>query len=94
MRPTFLSALLAAATLLVGTGLADHCPNDAEPTLTVVTPEGTYYVVNDECPSDGCLVSVWIYEESNGHPGLQRGDGTIEDEPEYDPECEPDTIVF
>lgn len=29
--------------------------------------------------ADGCLFSNWFYEESNGIPGLQRGDDVVDD---------------
>lgn len=38
-----------------------------------------YYVDNDLCIGDACPISVWIYEESNGRPGLQRGDEVVND---------------
>lgn len=33
-----------------------------------------FYVVNDGLPTDEFLFSIWIYQESNGVSGLQRGD--------------------
>lgn len=67
---------------------AEHCT-----TYTSAQPEvdaAGYYVDNDPC--FGCIFSIWIYQESNGIPGLQRGDEV------YDDTCHgmvsPDTIVM
>lgn len=90
--------LLALVPLaLLSSAVADHpeCPDESD--YTVSTPAGTYYVVNDLCQIDGsCLFSVWVYEESNGHPGLQRGDEICSDQGSCDP-CagtQSDTIIF
>ena len=32
---------------------------------------------NDLCQPD-CLFSIWLYQESNGIPGLQRGDEVVD----------------
>ncbi len=58
---------------------------------------GTYYVDVD-CsffwtgPGPECILSLWIYEESNGRPGLQRWDEVV------DNTCgaiiDGDTIIF
>lgn len=54
--------------------------------------EPCFYVDNDTCQPGCGLFSLWVYQESNGHPGLQRGDEV------YDDTChgmvEADTIVF
>ncbi|HVM44840.1 MAG TPA: hypothetical protein VM582_02800 [Candidatus Thermoplasmatota archaeon] len=85
--------LLALATLGLVAGLAraDHTCEEDEATATLETPAGTFYLVADDCSiHHGCLFSVWIYMESNGHPGLQRGC----DPYGYCNGCPADTIVF
>ena len=61
------------------------------------------YVDNDPCQLDGCTLSLWIYEESNGYEGLQRQDAPTWDEEHRpwwlkDDTCDgliaPDTILF
>ena len=84
-------ALLLALFVTAGAARAEHCA-EATPEVTLDTPVGTFYVDNELCQPD-CLFSVWIYQESNGQEGLQRGDETCTD----DDECcgqEADTIVF
>jgi hypothetical protein len=36
-----------------------------------------FYVDNDLCHF--CLFSIWVYQESNGIDGLQRGDEVVDD---------------
>lgn len=36
-----------------------------------------FYVDNDPCPVE-CLWSIWVYQESNGIDGLQRGDEMVD----------------
>jgi hypothetical protein len=78
MRSSALSLLVALAFALpAGAG---HCEaySTTQPDVDVA---GVYYV--DEDCLDGCsveiLFSIWIYEESNGIPGLQRGDEHTDD---------------
>lgn len=60
---------------------------DAETGVGISTDEGaTYmsaagiYAVNDGTPLlNDWLLSVWFYRESNGEPGLQRGDEICDD---------------
>lgn len=62
---------LAALSIAVPAGMADHCE-----TWTTSEPEVTqapYYVDNDLCQIE-CLFSIWVYEETNNIPGLQRAD--------------------
>lgn len=43
---------------------------------------GLYYVFDDAdiCrQTDLCIFSYWVYEESNGIPGAQRGDEHVDD---------------
>lgn len=55
------------------------------------TPGGRYYVDANPCDPGTCLYDVWIYQESNGEDGLQRGDDVC-----WDGGCcgETDTIIF
>lgn len=90
-----LTLALAALVAYASTGVADHpeCPDESD--VTVGTPAGTYYVVNDLCQLEGtCLFSVWIYQESNGHPGLQRGGDVCYETCDPCPGVESDTIIF
>ena len=36
------------------------------------------YIAIDLCQPD-CVFSIWLYPESNGIPGLQRGDSVVDD---------------
>jgi hypothetical protein len=79
-----------AALLLPAFATASGCSNDEPYTIGVVQPEAGFYVVNDRCQLDGCGWSVWIYQETNGIPGLQRDDT-------FKPAnggCQADTVVF
>jgi hypothetical protein len=101
MRTIF---LIATAFLLAipGNALAAECSNtEYRPLVTIQDPlnvvGGDLFVVNDFCQLDGCTFSIWIYQESNGIIGLQRGDegeciphACVHD----DGWCAPDTIVF
>lgn len=65
---------LAALSIALPASLADHCTtysaSDAE--ITTTGDEGAiHYVDNDLCQPE-CGFSIWLYEESNGLPGLQR----------------------
>lgn len=70
-RVSFLALVLALAVALpVG---AQHCTQPyAEDAL--VDLGGQYYVDGEVCQPD-CILDVWVYEESNGFPGLQSGEG-------------------
>lgn len=71
-----LAAFALVVTLTIP-ATAGHCT-----TWTTFEPEydiaGRYYI-HDDCP---CAVevffSIWVYEESNGYPGLQRGDEIVD----------------
>jgi hypothetical protein len=77
--------ILAAALAIPGPALADTCPADPYAYLIEDTTGrlgGDLYVVNDLCQTDPvnpCVFSVWVYQETNGHPGLQRGDEVCQD---------------
>jgi len=88
----FFTTLLTLAALAVAlpAGLADHCSsyNTSTAEFDAIPP---YYVDNDLC-QPGCIYSIWVYEETNGIEGLQRGDEFVDDT------ChgliEADTIIF
>lgn len=85
----FLGIFLAIALITSAANASANCTT--EPTATVETPVRTIYIVNDMCQPE-CLFSIWIYEESNGEPGLQRCHDPIDEEG-----CcggHPDTILF
>lgn len=66
---------VAALAALLPASLAAKCqPTTSETALTV----GDYYVAELQC-EDGCLLSLYVYEESNGIDGLQRGDDQVDD---------------
>ena len=69
---------LAAFSMLVPAHADDTCLGVPTPEVTIpdVTGElgGDLYVDNDFCQLDGCDLSIWVYQETNGHAGLQRGD--------------------
>jgi hypothetical protein len=76
---------LAALAMLSLPALADGpsvCWTTSPADDTWVGPDGnTYYTDRTDCDgapvsatSSTCQVSLWIYEETNGHPGQQRGD--------------------
>lgn len=58
----------------------------------VILPVAGNYVVTDPCQATSeCMLSVWVYEESNGMGGLQRADDF------WDQTCEVpavDSLVF
>lgn len=81
--------LLALASVGVAPALAEHCEGytTSEPYLvcgdvcagSAAAAGGHYvFVEGGDCPS-GCIYSLWVYEESNGLAGLQRGDEMHDD---------------
>ncbi len=76
MRSLFLALTVALVVALSGTGNASHCT-----TWSTSDPEVEafgFYVDNDLCQPQ-CIFSIWSYEETNGIPGLQRGDEVRDD---------------
>lgn len=72
----FFTTMLTLATIAVAVPatLAAGCePTTAEPE---VAQQG-YYIDNDACQPE-CIVSIWIYQESNGIDGLQRSDEQVD----------------
>lgn len=74
------AALLGAALLLAVMGAsADHCAAYVgNPEFVVPTPLGLFYADNDLCQLE-CMFSLWVYQETNGFDGLQRGDPVVDD---------------
>jgi hypothetical protein len=89
MNKFFTTLLTLAALGIAIPAFAQECE------LTTSSPEvdaAGFYVDNDACQPD-CGYSIWIYQESNGIAGLQRGDEV------HDDTCggaagESDTIIF
>ena len=75
---------LAACLALAIPAGADHCTtySTASPEITLDPAPGVasrYYWDNDWCQPGCSIFSFWIYEESNGIDGLQRGDEWVDD---------------
>jgi hypothetical protein len=76
--------LILAATLALAIPVdASHCTTwtttreEANTNPLGVDGIRTLYVFNDETWC--CLFSIWVYEETNGIPGAQRGDEVVDD---------------
>lgn len=94
---TFSVLAVAGAMLLVFAPVsASHCTtystseNDAD-TVVVYNPALNWYHIWDNCQPE-CLFSYWLYEESNGIPGLQRGDYVVDDTCHW--MIESDTMIY
>jgi hypothetical protein len=78
----FFTTVLTLASLAIALpAYAGGCEiTTSAPELTIPeTAAGpAHYVDNDAC-QPGCGFSIWIYEESNGMDGLQRGDEVVDD---------------
>lgn len=81
MRLFLLPAVVAVS--LLAPAAADHCQSYHTTTPTLWCGAASFpgdhpvYVDDDCCPE--CLYYVWIYQESNGIPGLQREDEIVDD---------------
>lgn len=78
MRAIVLACVLSLATMSAS---ADHCVVWAGPHPEIVTgetPLGSFYADNDLCQPE-CMFSLWVYQETNGIDGLQRGDSVVND---------------
>jgi hypothetical protein len=101
MNKTMLIALLAATlvTPLVAADPHGDCDSKGAPALGIVridTPAATLYI-DDRNYAEGN--GMWIYLESNGEDGLQRGGSSAfaPDDPETcidDSDVGPDTLIF
>lgn len=80
------SLTLAVAPPAPGTPEAEAlCPTDSQATTIPAGAAGTYYGTFYEAPSTG---DAWMYEETNGVPGLQRDDATVSTDCPY-----PDSLM-
>lgn len=80
MRAFLLFVTIAALAVPAG---ADHCTEPAQSehelnTCVANVAAPCFYFDNDACQPE-CGFNVWIYQESNGVPGLQRGDEYTDD---------------
>lgn len=75
---TFL--ILAAVVALAAPVGADECvPTTSNPEIDAPFGAGDHtYIDNDLCQPD-CIFSVWVYQETNDIPGLQRRDSVKDD---------------
>ena len=90
------AALIAVAASLVTPAQADPCTSDGHFALGLIDVAGVVYI-DDRNYVDGN--GFWIYLESNGQSGLQRGGSSVmgPDLGGQDPCVEstnPDTIIF
>jgi len=85
----FFTALLTVAALAIAVPVsAQDCePSNADAEVDL----GGLYVDNDPCQPE-CLFSIWVYQETNGIEGLQRGD-EVEDNT-CGGQIESDTIIL
>jgi hypothetical protein len=88
--------VLAIVSLVIPLASAQTCSNTDPNAKQIDTSLGTYYLVVDNCPSveNGCLFSIWIYEETNHIPGLQRDDEVNPTDPADPNACPPDGARF
>lgn len=105
-RATSLACTLALVWLLPAAMGETACYTTSAPEVTLTDASGVIggdvYVDNDgvplacwivwwgECP----LLSVWIYQETNGIPGLQRDDEVHSDVAGCDDRVAGDHVVF
>lgn len=65
---------MLAAVAILPMGSAEECePGGPTPDAAFAG----YYLEADACGA-GCVASTWLYEESNGLPGLQRRDAAMD----------------
>lgn len=86
--------LLAAAFVfaLAGPGASSHCATYSTSQADVDALGMWYFTDDDGCRWGFPECGLWIYEESNGIQGLQRGDLYVDDTCHN--AIEPDTIIF
>ncbi len=95
MKTTLIAALAlfatAAAVIAPSANATDFCNGNG----TVVSIADQAYVAADAVMSHGYLFSLWIYLESNGATGLQRGGVTLLGDADIcQDSATPDTGVF
>lgn len=93
MKTLIPSALMLAALTFAPATVSAACWSTSSPEydtgvatgISLTGGNGRYYADNDVCQAfwggvgDQCLASTWVYEESNGLPGLQRDDDIVSD---------------
>jgi hypothetical protein len=73
-----LVALLTLLALTLPSALAGHCGGWS--TSHPEVAQNGLYVDNDLCQLElECIASLWVYQETNGIPGLQRSDPQVDD---------------
>ncbi|HET6405099.1 MAG TPA: hypothetical protein VFH78_10665 [Candidatus Thermoplasmatota archaeon] len=69
MKLTKLTAIALAAIGMTALATATHSASPCNAEITEIgAGAATLYIVND-----GFTTATWIYLETNGHPGVQRG---------------------
>lgn len=93
MRHVLSVAVVAALMLSIAPGIlgapGKECWTTSKEEAKLSANGQTYYVEVDQDPAD-----IWIYEEANGVPGLQRQDGAVDDVKNCLGDVEPDQIAF
>ncbi|GEM_PF-3219213 len=90
---------LAALALLTPAHADEICYTTSPSTATVTDVNGALggdvYVDNDFCQLTTCQggFSIWIYQETNGIPGQQRGDEVVNDVANCTDGTVPDTDI-
>lgn len=74
-----MKTLSAAALAIVGLWIAPAIGAEGVDCASyqLVDAGGAAYVAIDEVAGEKYLISAWVYAESNGEPGLQRGGSTL-----------------
>lgn len=86
LTPT-VAPIMLVMVLAVPAG-AEHCVTYSTSRAHFEQPP--YYVTNNFCLLD-CIGTFYLYEESNGLPGLQRADEWVDDTCHY--QWEPDVLL-
>lgn len=95
MRTTILLAtILSLFFALPATAMDCDGYSTSRPEYSTENPTGAavYYVDPDGFYSSTHMWSIWVYEESNGIPGLQREDEVVDDT--CHGQIRGDTIIF
>lgn len=91
MRRILPTLLVGALLIAASTAAADDECVTEENATELDVGDRKFYFVNDNCQpvigTGDCLFSIWVFEESNGQPGLQRGG-------ELGEHCNGDTIIL
>lgn len=91
MRLVAATLLLIALSLPVQAAHPGCTTSEATRIPATGTAGGSVFYLTSQC-HDGCTAGVWVYQESNGEPGLQRDDSGRDDT--MDGSCyKPDTRI-